>query len=105
MYKRQFESYEIESMDKESIRLKNGIVLESELLPDIFGRSFELGFIVATLKGYDELDAAEENMLNKLFLDNWGLSLIHILLFSCCTRMSVVSTVASSAPVISDPHT
>ena len=71
-----FESYEIESMDKESIRLKNGIVLESELLPDIFGRSFELGFIVATLKGYDELDAAEENMLNKLFLDNWGTAFI-----------------------------
>ena len=71
-----FESYEIESMDKESIRLKNGIVLESELLPDIFGRSFELGLIVATLKGYDELDAAEENMLNKLFLDNWGTAFI-----------------------------
>ncbi|MGI6733322.1 MAG: hypothetical protein ACOX4J_04010 [Anaerovoracaceae bacterium] len=71
-----FESYEIESMDKGSIRLKNGILLESELLPDVFARSFELGFIVATLSGYDELDAAEDNMLTKLFLDNWGTAFI-----------------------------
>jgi hypothetical protein len=71
-----FESYEIESMDEESIRLENGIHLKSELLSEMFANSFELGFFVATLKGYDELDAAEDNMLRKLFLDNWGTAFI-----------------------------
>ena len=71
-----FQSYRIETMDEETIALENGILLKSELLPKIFHRSFALGLIVVTLNGYDEIDAAEENMLRKLFLDNWGTAFI-----------------------------
>ncbi len=71
-----FESFEIESMDADAISLKNGTVLESTLLPNIFHKSKELGFFVASLRGYDEADAAEDNILRKLFLDNWGTAFI-----------------------------
>lgn len=71
-----FESFEIEEKNEETILLKNGTLLKSELLADIFRRSHALGFIVVTLNGYDEIDAAEEHMLRKLFLDNWGTAFI-----------------------------
>ncbi len=71
-----YESYEVDSVDEERIRLKNGIVLESKLMADIFRKSFELVFLVVTVYGYDELDAAEDNMFLKLFLDNWGTAFI-----------------------------
>jgi hypothetical protein len=71
-----YESYEIDCIEEERIRLKNGIVLESELMADIFRKSFELVFLVVTVYGYDELDAAEDNMFLKLFLDNWGTAFI-----------------------------
>ncbi len=71
-----FESFEIEEKDEKSIRLKNGILLESELLADIFRHSHALGFIVVALSGYDEVDAVEKHMLRKLFLDNWGTAFI-----------------------------
>ena len=71
-----YASYAVESMDKESIRLENGVLLESDLLADVFHDSVALGFIVVTLTGYDAIDATEENMLRKLFLDNWGTAFI-----------------------------
>lgn len=71
-----FESFEIEKKDERTILLKNGILLESELLADIFRHSHALGFIVASLTGYDEVDAVEEHMLRKLFLDNWATAFI-----------------------------
>jgi hypothetical protein len=71
-----YESYEVDSIDEEHIRLKNGIVLESRLMAEIFKQSFELVFLVATVYGYDELDEAEDNMYLKLFLDCWGTAFI-----------------------------
>lgn len=71
-----YESFEIDSNDGTCIRLKNGIVLESKLMAEMFQHSFELVFIVVTVYGYDELDAAEDNMSLKLFFDNWGTAFI-----------------------------
>lgn len=71
-----YESYEIEGVEEDRIRLQNGIVLESKLMADVFRKSFELVFLVVTVYGYDELDAAEDNMFLKLFLDNWGTAFI-----------------------------
>jgi len=71
-----YESFEVEHNDGERIRLKNGITLESPLMAEIFQKSFELVFLVVTVYGYDELDAAEENMYLKLFLDTWGTAFI-----------------------------
>jgi len=71
-----YESFEVDSIDGEGITLKNGIILESKLMAEIFKQSFELVFIVVTVYGYDELDAAEDNMFLKLFLDNWGTAFI-----------------------------
>lgn len=71
-----YESYEVEGMEGDEITLKNGKVLESKVLADMFKDAVELVFYVATLYGYDEEDAAENNMFNKLFLDNWGTAFI-----------------------------
>ena len=71
-----YESFEVDSNDGERIRLKNGITLESPLMAEIFRKSFELVILVVTVHGYDELDAAEENMYLKLFLDTWGTAFI-----------------------------
>lgn len=70
------ESYGIDKMDDKNIILRNGKLLVSDILPEVFAHAFEIGFIVATLQGYDEIDAIEDNMLNKLFLDNWGTAFI-----------------------------
>ncbi len=71
-----YEAFEIDSIDEESIRLKNGIILESKLMTELFRNAFSLVILVVTLHGYDELDAAEDNMFRKLFLDNWGTAFI-----------------------------
>jgi len=71
-----FESFETESFEESQITLKNGVVLESKLMADIFRNSIELVFIVSTLEGYEELDEAEENMFLKVFLDTWGTAFI-----------------------------
>ncbi len=70
------ESYQVKRNDLESIELENGISVQSEQMAQIFSKSFELVFIVATLHGYEELDEAEENMFLKLFLDSWGTAFI-----------------------------
>ncbi len=71
-----YESFEIDRIDGDTIRLKNGTVLESKLMTEIFHHSFELVFLVVSVAGYDDLDAAEDNMFQKLFLDNWGTAFI-----------------------------
>lgn len=71
-----YESFEIADIEKDRIKLKNGLILESKLMADVFRKSFELVFLVVTVYGYDELDAAEDNMFLKLFLDNWGTAFI-----------------------------
>lgn len=71
-----YESYEVDFIDDDTIHLKSGIALESKLMTEIFSQSFELVFLVVSVTGYDELDAAEENMFHKLFLDNWGTAYI-----------------------------
>ncbi|HYE69725.1 MAG TPA: hypothetical protein VEA58_14000 [Anaerovoracaceae bacterium] len=71
-----YESFEVDKIDRDTIRLKNGTALESKLMAEIFRHSFELVFLVVSVAGYDELDAAEDNMFQKLFLDNWGTAFI-----------------------------
>lgn len=83
-----YESFEIDSIEGETIRLKNGITLESKIMTEVFGRSFELVFLVVTVYGYDELDAVEDNMFMKLFLDNWGTAFIE------CANRWVEHTIA-----------
>ncbi len=70
------ESYKIQEMNDKNIVLDNGMSLESDILPHVFKHAFEIGLIVTSLRGYDEIDKEEENMLNKLFLDNWGTAFI-----------------------------
>ena len=71
-----YESFEVDKIDGDTIQLKNGITLESKIMTEIFSHSFELVFLVVSVAGYDELDAAEDNMFQKLFLDNWGTAFI-----------------------------
>lgn len=71
-----YESFEIDSISEDTITLKNGKSLKSGLLTEIFANSSELVFLVVTLHGYDEIDAAEDNMFMKLLLDSWGTAFI-----------------------------
>lgn len=71
-----YASFEIECIHEDSIRLKNGVLIESKLMAEVFRDSFELVFLVATLAGYDELDASIDDMYLKLFLDSWGTAFI-----------------------------
>jgi hypothetical protein len=71
-----YESFEIDCVEDERIRLKNGVILESKLMADVFRQAFELVLIVVTLYGYEDLDEAENNMFLKLFLDSWGTAFI-----------------------------
>ncbi len=83
-----YESYELEEINGDLLTLKNGRVLESKILSEVFRNSFELVFYVATLFGYEEADEAEENMFNKLFLDHWGTAFIE------CADSWVTKTIA-----------
>lgn len=85
-----YASFEIDCIEGETIRLKNGITLESKVMTEVFGSSFELVFLVVTVYGYDELDAAEDNMFFKLFLDNWGTAFIE------CANRWVEHTIAKN---------
>lgn len=69
-------SYEVDKMDDKNIVLRNGKLLVSEILPRVFEHALELGFFVCTLHGYDEIETKEDNVLIKLFLDNWGTAFI-----------------------------
>lgn len=71
-----FESYELEGIEGDVLKLKNGTVLTSQVMADAFRNAFELVFCVVTLYGYEEADEAETNMFNKLFLDHWGTAYI-----------------------------
>ncbi len=70
------ESHEIDRIENGIIRLKNGEILKSKLLADMFLRSTELSFLVITLYSYDEVDAKENDMLMSMFLDSWGTAFI-----------------------------
>lgn len=71
-----YESYEIAEMNDDFITLKNGTVLRSKVMSEMFRHSIELVFYIVALYGYEEVDEAEENMFNKLFLDHWGTAYI-----------------------------
>ncbi len=71
-----FESYKVEEIAGDLIRLSNGVVLESSMLARVLHKSTELVFYVAGVHGYEALDEAEENMMAKLFLDSWGTAII-----------------------------
>lgn len=71
-----FASFDLDGIDGDVLKLKNGAEVRSQVMADVFRGSEELVFYVATLYGYDEADAAEPSMFNKLFLDNWGTAYI-----------------------------
>jgi hypothetical protein len=71
-----YESYELDEIDGDCLTLSNGTILTSSIMSEVFQKSFELVFYVVTLYGYEEVDEAEENMFNKLFLDHWGTAFI-----------------------------
>ncbi|MBR0597368.1 hypothetical protein [Sinanaerobacter chloroacetimidivorans] len=71
-----FESYEVEEIKDHQIRLCSGEVLESPMLARAFRQSSELVFYVVSVSGYEALDDAEENMIQKLFLDSWGTAVV-----------------------------
>jgi hypothetical protein len=71
-----YESYELDRIEGDSLILKNGVTVTSGVMAEAFRGAFELVFCVVTLYGYEELDEAETNMFNKLFLDNWGTAYI-----------------------------
>ena len=85
-----YESYELDEISGDVLKLKNGTVLQSEILSQMFCNSFELVFYVVTLYGYEEVDEAEDNMFLKLFLDNWGTAYIE------CADSWVGKTIAKS---------
>ena len=71
-----YESYELDEMNGDELKLKNGVVLKSQVMADMFRDSFEIVFYVVTLYGYEAADEAEDSMFNKLFLDHWGTAFI-----------------------------
>jgi hypothetical protein len=71
-----YESFELDLINGDELQLKNGLILKSQVMADMFNNSFELVFYVVTLYGYEEADEAEKNMFNKLFLDHWGTAFI-----------------------------
>lgn len=71
-----YESYEVDEMNDDFIKLKNGTLLTSKIMSEMFRNSFELVCYIVTLYGYEEVDEAEVNMFNKLFLDHWGTAYI-----------------------------
>lgn len=85
-----YESYELDEFAGDVLKLKNGTVLESKVMAEMFHNSFELVFYIVTLYGYEEVDEAEQNMFNKLFLDNWGTAYIE------CADSWVTKTIAKT---------
>ena len=71
-----YESYEIDRIENDLIRLKSGEILRSKLLADVFFHSTELSFLLITLYGYDEVDVKGNNMLMNMFLDSWATAFI-----------------------------
>jgi hypothetical protein len=85
-----YESYELDEVTVDSLRLSNGLVLKSKILSEMFSNSFELVFYIVTLFGYEEVDKSEEDMFNKLFLDHWGTAFID------CADSWITKTIARS---------
>lgn len=71
-----YESHDISEISDDQVKLKNGVVLESDMLARAFHRSSALVFYVIGASGYEALDEAEENMVSKLFLDSWGTAIV-----------------------------
>ena len=71
-----FESFEIDEVNEDHIKLRGGEILESTMLARAFNQSSELVFYVVSVSGYESLDEAEENMVAKLFLDGWGTAVV-----------------------------
>lgn len=71
-----YESYEIDFMKNDTIRLKNGTTLRSKTMAEMFSKSKELSFMIATLYGYDDIEGSFDNMLMEMFLDSWGTAFI-----------------------------
>lgn len=71
-----FQSFEIDKINEDHIKLRGGEILESTMLTRVFSQSSELVFYVVSVSGYESLDEAEENMVAKLFLDGWGTAVV-----------------------------
>ena len=71
-----YESFELDELDGDQLKLKNGAVLKSKVMSEMFHNAFELVLYVVTLEGYEAADEAEDSMSVKLFLDHWGTAFI-----------------------------
>ena len=66
-----FESFPIDWIDGDEIRLHDRVI-SCRMLSELFAEADEIVLSAVTLKGYDELEAAEKDRLKILFLDGWG---------------------------------
>lgn len=73
-----YNSYKVIELTCDRIRLKDGTVIENELLSQVFFGSSEVLFCVISLKGYEYLEEAYDDMIYKLFLDSWGTAFVEM---------------------------
>lgn len=71
-----YESFELDELDGDLLKLKNGVMFKSKVMSEMFHNAFELVLYVVTLEGYEAADEAEDSMFDKLFLDHWGTAFI-----------------------------
>ncbi|MGI6732035.1 MAG: hypothetical protein ACOX5F_09155 [Anaerovoracaceae bacterium] len=69
-----YQSYGIHQVLEDQILLKDGQILDSHMYANMFNKSKELVFYVVSVFGYEELENATDDMVEKLFLDAWGSS-------------------------------
>ncbi|MDD4200585.1 MAG: hypothetical protein PHS19_04270 [Eubacteriales bacterium] len=70
------ESYGIDSIEGDRLKLVNGVELESTMLSRVLDRSEEVVFSVITVHGYDEMEQNTEGTMDKFFVDGWGTAVI-----------------------------
>lgn len=71
-----YQSFPVDELLEEQIRLQNSYTLDSRMYVKMFQGAREIVLYVVSVTGYEKLDASEENMMGKLFLDSWGTSIV-----------------------------
>ncbi len=66
------ESFAVDNISGDEIRLIDGTVIRSEMLSNLFSGAEEIVFTAITVLGFDEIADAETDTLKQLFYDGWG---------------------------------
>ena len=66
------DSFAVDTISEESIRLVDGTTIRSEMLSHLFSGAEEIVFAAITVLSYDELAESESDNLKQLFYDGWG---------------------------------